>query len=255
MTFPVAEAAAPPVAPPVAPAADAAAESSTAAEARGKDWTPHMVLAEEVLLSLGKQSRQLHLGVYEARGLVDKAAEWLRRGVSASDMRYVLSSALPQDGVKTAVGFLRHRLREKMPPEPGRRRAVAGAVAPGASRPRGVDGARSLVLTPGGQWVVEQDEGPAPEVVPPPPLLVCEGPGDEHMFRAYEGHVKCGECRQIEAYERWAAQREAAARARGEDGLTGDGKGGWRDRLAELAASRDSAATEPPGRPEHTVDG
>ncbi|MFE9849453.1 hypothetical protein ACFYPN_11655 [Streptomyces sp. NPDC005576] len=190
--------------------------------ARGEGWTIHMVRAEQVLLSLGKESRQLHLGVYEARRLVDKAAEWLRRGMPASEMRYVLSSALPQDGVKSAVGFLMHRLKEKMPPEPGHRRDVS----PEASRPQGVDG------TPG------RDRDPAPEAVAPPPLLVCEGPGDEHMFRAYGGHVKCGECRQTEAYERWAAQREAAARARGEDGLTGDGKGGWRDRLAELAASR-----------------
>ncbi|MFD6424730.1 hypothetical protein [Streptomyces sp. NPDC060198] len=230
------------------PVAAPAAVAEDPGEARGKGWTPEMVLAEQVLLSLRKETKQLHLGQYEVRGLVDKAAEWLRRGVSAADMRYVLSSQLPKDGVRSAVGFVRHRLTEKMPPEPGHRRVVAGAVARGASRPQGVDRPGDVVFVPGRGWVSESGEDLDREVVPEVPLVVCEGPGDEHMLRAYGGRTKCEECQQAEAFALWAARRDANARARGEDGLTGDGTGGWRDRLAGLAPPG-GAGARPPERP------
>ncbi|MFF7360085.1 hypothetical protein [Streptomyces sp. NPDC008125] len=241
-----------PVAVPVA--TDATHATDDAGEELGKGWTPQMVLAEEVLLSLGKESRQLRLGVYEARRLVDKAAEWLRRGMSAADMRYVLSSQLPKDGVRTAVGFLRHRLEEKMPPEPGRRRAVT-AVEPGASRPRGVDRIGDVNRTGTERigtdrtWSLELSG----EVVARVPLVECEGPGDVHMFRAYQGHVKCEACRQEEAFQLWAAKRAADARARGEV-LTGDGRGGWRDRLAELAAALEDGEAQASAEADRVAD-
>ncbi|WP_327269227.1 hypothetical protein OG233_17935 [Streptomyces sp. NBC_01218] len=195
-------------------------------EARGKGWTKEMVAAERVLLSLGSVSRKLRMGEYEVRRLVDRGAEWLRRGMSASEMQYVLSASLP-DVVRSAPGFVANRLITKMPPEPGfRREATVGVVAPGASCPQGVDG------------VGERVDDPVPVVVR---LVLCEGPGNDHMFRAYGGETKCGQCQRDEAYARWAASRAAAARARGEDGLTGDGKGGWRDHLAELATPADSS--------------
>lgn len=84
-------------------------------EADFEPLTAEEVQAERVLLSLRHVSRGLHLGVAEARVLVGQAVEWLRRGVSVGELRRVLSSDLPEGGVRSAVGFLRHRLAEKMP--------------------------------------------------------------------------------------------------------------------------------------------
>ncbi|MGW2836897.1 hypothetical protein ACWCWD_03745 [Streptomyces sp. NPDC001493] len=227
------------------PVPAAASVATDAGEEPEMGWTSHMVLAEEVLLSLGKESRQLRLGVPEARRLVDKAAEWLRRGVSAADMRYVLSSRLPVKGVRTPVGFLWNRLVEGMPPEPGRRRAVT-AVEPGASRPQGVDrtgvdGTAYVDLNRTAD--LDRIADLSREAVAQVPLVECEGPGDVHMFRAHENHTKCGDCRQDEAFRLWAAKQATAARDRGEV-LTGDGKGGWRDRLAAIAAEQEEEAAQ-----------
>ncbi|MFD0415783.1 hypothetical protein [Streptomyces sp. NPDC127108] len=76
---------------------------------------PEVAEAERVLLSLRHASRELLLGVREARGLADAAAEWLRRGVSAAELRVVLTAGLPVEGVRSAVGFVRHRLERKLP--------------------------------------------------------------------------------------------------------------------------------------------
>ncbi|MGW0858044.1 hypothetical protein [Streptomyces sp. NPDC002690] len=191
------------------------------------------VEAERVLLSLRRGTKQLSLGLREARVLVDLAAEWLRRGVSTADLRQTLISWLPEEGVYSPVGFLRYRLEHKMPAERGHFDALAAAasgVRPGgssggspgaasvaASRPQGVDG-NPLAEPP---YVAPYE--------PPLPLVTCEGPGDEHVFRATGGETKCGACRSAEAWEAWAASRNAAARAQGKEGLTGNGKGGWRD--------------------------
>ncbi|WP_318197409.1 hypothetical protein [Streptomyces sp. MCL20-2] len=76
--------------------------------------------------------------------------------MSAGDLRLALSSALPAEGVRTAFGFLAHRMVEKLPPRP---------------------------------------EGTA-ESTPPPsplPLIACDGPGEEHLFRPHESWVTtCG---------------------------------------------------------------
>jgi hypothetical protein len=112
-----------------AEAAEAAAEAAAAgAEAGitvGEDPEPEpgsepvsgseLSEAEGVLLSLRHANRELLLGVREARLLAGAAAEWLRRGVSAADLRRALSTGLPPDGVRSAVGFLRHRLVQKLP--------------------------------------------------------------------------------------------------------------------------------------------
>ncbi|WP_330240066.1 hypothetical protein [Streptomyces sp. NBC_00525] len=79
---------------------------------------PEVIAAERVLLSLRHVNPQLHLGVREARGLAESAADWLRRGVKAAELRLALVSELPADGVRSAVGFLRHRLVHKLPEEP-----------------------------------------------------------------------------------------------------------------------------------------
>ncbi|MCC8478963.1 hypothetical protein LMJ41_13845 [Streptomyces globisporus] len=137
-----------------------------------------LVLAERVLLSLKHQARQLTLGVREARKLAGLAAEWLRRGVSAGDLRLALSSALPAEGVRTAFGFLAHRLVEKLPPRP---EEVAESASPPPSSPL--------------------------------PLIACDGPGEEHMFRPHESWVTtCGPCHR-EQQRAYAAELLARAEA------------------------------------------
>ncbi|MBT2440915.1 hypothetical protein J7E93_12485 [Streptomyces sp. ISL-36] len=138
--------------------------------------------AERVLLSLRHDHRDLHLGVREARGLAEAAAEWLRRGVSVGELRAALTSGLPGSGVRSAVGFLRHRLIEKLP-------------AP-------------AVRTPS---------------APPGALVVCKGPGDEHVFRPLGDETHCGPC------------RTAAAAAAPPD-RTPARTVPWRTRVAEEAA-------------------
>ncbi|MFD3646080.1 hypothetical protein ACFWUT_04655 [Streptomyces cyaneofuscatus] len=135
---------------------------------------PEVAVAERVLLSLRHEQRQLHLGVREARTLAGLAAEWLRRGVTAADLRRALCSGLPVEGVRTAVGFLAHRLREKLPAAP--------------------------------------ESAPAPQPPPPPPALIaCAGPGEEHMFRPrVPWATTCGPCHREEQRAFWA---DAQARA------------------------------------------
>ncbi|MFE9856547.1 hypothetical protein [Streptomyces sp. NPDC005780] len=76
---------------------------------------PQVIQAERVLLSLRHADLQLRLGVPEARRLAGTAAEWLRRGVNAAELRLALSRALPEDGVRYAPGFLGKRLKALMP--------------------------------------------------------------------------------------------------------------------------------------------
>ncbi|MDJ0460397.1 hypothetical protein [Streptomyces sp. H27-C3] len=134
---------------------------------------PERTVAERVLLSLRHTRRELHLGEREARTLSEKAADWLRRGISPADLHHALTSALPPSGVRTAVGFLRHRLTEKMPEQMPQEHA---APAP----------------------------GPPDTPQPPPrphPLTTCEGPGPEHVFRPLGDETHCGPCRQEQAWE------------------------------------------------------
>ncbi|MFH8725617.1 hypothetical protein [Streptomyces termitum] len=125
---------------------------------------PEVVRAERLLLSLRHEHRDLLLGVREARGLAGAAAEWLRRGVSPGDLRHALTAHLPRTGVRSAVGFLRHRLIEKLP----------------AAHP---------VDAPFG-------EAPPP---PPAPVTECAGPGDPHVFQPVGDETRCGPCRREEA--------------------------------------------------------
>ncbi|MGW0645149.1 hypothetical protein [Streptomyces badius] len=153
-----------------------------------------LLLAERVLLSLRHQARQLSLGVREARKLAGLAAEWLRRGVSAGDLRLALSSALPAEGVRTAFGFLAHRLVEKLPPRPEK---TAESTSPPPSSPL------------------------------PLPLIACDGPGEEHMFRPHESWVTtCGPCHREQQRAYWA---DLMARAEADPAPTPPS---WRERVA-----------------------
>ncbi|MET9931525.1 MULTISPECIES: hypothetical protein [unclassified Streptomyces] len=141
------------------PAVEEPAAEAPAAEA----FAPEVVTAERLLLSLRHQSRDLLLGVREARGLAEAAAEWLRRGVSVAELRHALTSHLPVDGVRSAVGFLRHRLTVKLPERPSE---------PAGTAPAG-----------GG-------------------IVICEGPGREHTFRQVADETRCGPCRRERARTR-----------------------------------------------------
>ncbi|MEU5136627.1 hypothetical protein [Streptomyces californicus] len=133
-----------------------------------------VLAAERVLLSLRHERRELLLGVREARTLAGLAAEWLRRGVSPGDLRAALTRGLPKDGVRSALGFLAHRLVEKLP-------------APPAEQPE-----------------------PVPPSPPPSPLalIACAGPGEEHMFRPnVPWATTCGPCHREEQRVYWEDMR------------------------------------------------
>ncbi|MFD5985680.1 hypothetical protein [Streptomyces cyaneofuscatus] len=188
-----------------------------------EELSPEEAEVERVLLSLRECRRDLRLGVAEARSLIAPAVEWLRRGVSGAELRQVLSSGLPTGRVRSAVGFLRHRLVQKMPEAP------APAPQPASESASGPEPA-----PPG-----LPDAPPAPPRVAP--LVTCEGPGNEHVFRAYGGATLCPDCQQAAAWARWAERRAAdlgvdlaedAAKAV-EAGRDPDG---WRSRLAAAAA-------------------
>ncbi|WP_411071307.1 hypothetical protein [Streptomyces sp. cmx-4-25] len=128
-----------------------------------EETAPEVATAERVLLSLRHQSRDLRLGVREARGLAEAAAEWLRRGASVAELRHALTAHLPADGVRSAVGFLRHRLTVKLPERPSE----------AAAAPAGGGG-----------------------------IVICEGPGKEHTFRQVGDETRCGSCRREQARTR-----------------------------------------------------
>ncbi|MGW2471662.1 hypothetical protein [Streptomyces sp. NPDC001665] len=136
---------------------------ATAAEAAEPvaETGPEVVQAERVLLSLRHADPQLHLGVREARSLSETAADWLRRGVRASELRQALVNALPAEGVRSAYGFVRHRLVHKLPEAPA-------PIAPAATvRPH----------------------------------VTCEGGGPEHVFRPRADETLCGPCARQAAEE------------------------------------------------------
>ncbi|MFD3750672.1 hypothetical protein ACFWVT_10545 [Streptomyces cyaneofuscatus] len=165
-TEPAAPQSAPP--PPPPPAPEPEPEGDPGEEA--PPASPQLWRAERVLLSLRHSRRELLLGVGEARALAGKAARWLERGVTESDLRHALLAELPKDGVRSAFGFLGHRLTHKCP--------VSAAPA-------------------------------APPEPPPPPvraLIVCTGTGtdaEEHLFRPLGDETECAECRRATAYASW----------------------------------------------------
>lgn len=146
-----------------APAAEAPAAEPPAVEAAGPVAAadPDVAQAERVLLSLRHANPQLHLGVREARSLSETAADWLRRGVKAADLRQALVNGLPAEGVRSAYGFVRHRLVHKLPEAPA-------PVAP---------------------------------VAKVRPHVTCEGDGPEHVFRPRADETLCGPCARQAAEE------------------------------------------------------
>ncbi|NEC68024.1 hypothetical protein G3I41_25965 [Streptomyces sp. SID9727] len=142
-----------------APAAAEAPATEAAGSVAATD--PEVVQAERVLLSLRHANPQLHLGVREARSLSETAADWLRRGVKAAELRQALVNGLPAEGVRSAYGFVRHRLVHKLPEAPA-------PIAP---------------------------------VATVRPHVTCEGDGPEHVFRPRADETLCGPCARQAAEE------------------------------------------------------
>lgn len=97
----------------------------------------------------------------EARALAVEAVKWLERGLSESDLRQALLAERPEGGVRSAFGFLRYRLIQKLPADP--------------SPP------------------------PLPQLPSPAALVVCSSPGEEHVFRPLGEETECAPCRQATA--------------------------------------------------------
>ncbi|SCE57380.1 hypothetical protein GA0115253_107537 [Streptomyces sp. Termitarium-T10T-6] len=129
--------------------------------------TSQLAKAERLLLSLRHTRRDLLLGVREARTLAVEAVKWLEGGLPEGDLRQALLADPPEGGVRSAVGFLRHRLIQKCPVTP---------VVP----------------------------LPAPPLPPPVrELMACTGPGEEHVFRPLADEAECADCRRAAAYASW----------------------------------------------------
>ncbi|WP_031093249.1 hypothetical protein [Streptomyces sp. NRRL S-15] len=173
--------------------------------------SPEVAEGERVLLSLRHVRRELYLGVKEARGLAELAARWLLRGVSAGELRRVLSSELPCDGVRSAVGFLRFRLLHKMPPE----LPAAASPPPAAELPRVADLMTCTAARP--------EEGE-----------------EEHVFRPLSDETECGPCRRRAAREHWARQRAVQE--------ADPGSPPWRERFANLGLPDFGPDTAQPAR-------
>lgn len=113
------------------PVTEPVGESVAPVEGDGRKPDPYrLAQAEKVLLSLRHTRRELHLGVREARSLAVEAVKWLERGVGSGDLRQALLAERPDGGVRSAVGFLRYRLVQKLPedPRPGVSHPDAGGV-------------------------------------------------------------------------------------------------------------------------------
>ncbi|MFD7491440.1 hypothetical protein ACFV8T_03335 [Streptomyces sp. NPDC059832] len=148
----------------------ALSESSVASDPERPAATANptqLARAESVLLSLRHSRRELHLGVREAAKLAVEAVKWLERGLSESDLRQALLAERPKEGVRSAVGFLRYRLVEKLP-EP---RTTPQSYEP--TRPR--------------------------------ELIECQGPGKKHTFRPLLDETECTPCRLIAANTMYSA--------------------------------------------------
>ncbi len=149
-----------------APAEAEPGPEETTAPAPAPHPASQLAKAERLLLSLRHTRRDLLLGVREARALAVEAVKWLEGGLPEGDLRQALLADPPEGGVRSAVGFLRHRLIRKCPVTP--------------------------VL-------------PLP-VAPPPPvreLIACTGPGEEHVFRPLGDEPECADCRRATAYASW----------------------------------------------------
>ncbi|WP_327353994.1 hypothetical protein [Streptomyces sp. NBC_01304] len=77
----------------------------------------HRASAYVALAQLAGHAPQLTLSAADCSALADLAAEWLARGVTTAHLTRALTVDLP-DPVRAPRAFVRHRLLDKLPPEP-----------------------------------------------------------------------------------------------------------------------------------------
>ncbi|SFY29312.1 MarR family transcriptional regulator [Streptomyces atratus] len=82
--------------------------------------------AFRALARLGRTDSRLALSAADCAALEQMAAEWFARGVDADYLTHALTAGLPTS-VDSPFGFVRRRLRDKLPP----RLPAAAPVAPG----------------------------------------------------------------------------------------------------------------------------
>ncbi|MGQ4511891.1 hypothetical protein [Streptomyces sp. DW26H14] len=73
--------------------------------------------AYDALASLGRADHRLVLSAAECAALEREAAVWLERGTDRAQFVRAMTAGLPPE-VYSAGGFVRRRLRDKLPPEP-----------------------------------------------------------------------------------------------------------------------------------------
>ncbi|WP_203182120.1 MarR family transcriptional regulator [Streptomyces pratensis] len=106
---------APPVAP-VAPAPPPVPQQRTQEPGPAPAGASGASPAYLVLARLGRADARLALSAADCAALEDLAAAWLARGVGTEYMVQTLAAGLPA-AVDSPVGFVRRRLRDKIPPE------------------------------------------------------------------------------------------------------------------------------------------
>ncbi|MCT2547765.1 MarR family transcriptional regulator [Streptomyces atratus] len=95
---------------PVVPQQRTAAQAPTPVHATG-DPSP----AFAALARLGRTDSRLALSAADCAALEETAAEWFARGVDAGYLTHALTAGLPAS-VDSPFGFVRRRLRDKLPP-------------------------------------------------------------------------------------------------------------------------------------------
>ncbi|WP_327172083.1 hypothetical protein OG471_23855 [Streptomyces sp. NBC_01336] len=186
------------------PPTEAPEIANESVEPEAEPTDPQVIQAERVLLSLRHTDLQLRLGAREARSLAGTAAEWLRRGADAAELRLALSRGLPEDGVRSARGFLWKRL-EMLMPEP--RRA--------------------------------EPPVPAPPALGEPIACEAQQEGAEHVFRPRGEETVCRPCRQEAAWVAHTVKWEPPPL--GDDYKKPESLP-WRERVAALLAAEAGAA-------------
>ncbi len=166
------------------------APASASAPAPVPHPTGQLARAERLLLSLRHSRRDLLLGVQEARVLAVEAVKWLEGGLPEGDLRQALLSDPPENGVRSAVGFLRHRLIHKCP-------VTAAAPATPPATPM----IPATPATPAAPLSSPPQPPPVRELVRE--LIACAGPGEEHVFRPLGDEPECADCRRATAYASW----------------------------------------------------
>ncbi|WP_112490782.1 MarR family transcriptional regulator [Streptomyces bacillaris] len=83
------------------------------------------------LAHLGRADHRLALSADDCTALEPQATEWLARGVSVDYLTSALTAGLPA-AIDSPVGFLRHRLTTKAPPQLPTEKTGSGTTAPAA---------------------------------------------------------------------------------------------------------------------------